>query len=400
MSRYFEAMRSRARAARRHRREVHRRRRDGGLRRPAAARGRRAARGPGRGRDARGARPPERGASARSWGVTLSTRTGVNTGEVVAGDPTGGQAFVTGDAVNVAARLEQAAEPGEILIGEATLRLVRDAVVVEDAGPLDAQGRSGTGAGVALLEVTPGAPGWTRQLDSHARRPRERARPSAGRSTAEPSSRDVRARHGHGRRGRRQVPARATSSSRGSADGATRRSPGSCLPYGEGITFRPDRRRHPGRSRASVERDPPGGAGEALRSSCRRAPRRRTGRGPARRPASVSRRRHRGSRRRSGRSESSSSTSARQSPARRRLRRHPLGRADVPRPPRVPRRLDPVRSRGVRLPRPAGAARTAPRLGSGPGERHPGDRWSRCSGPEIGGADPQPVGGPRRSRAR
>ena len=61
-------------------------------------------------------------------GGRLPTRTGVNTGEVVAGDPAGGQAFVTGDAVNIAARLEQAAAPGEILIGEPTYRLVRDAV--------------------------------------------------------------------------------------------------------------------------------------------------------------------------------------------------------------------------------------------------------------------------------
>src|SRR6478609_9694962 len=50
-------------------------------------------------------------------GVRLSIRTGVNTGEVVAGDPSAGQAFVTGDAVNVAKRLEGAAAAGEILIG-------------------------------------------------------------------------------------------------------------------------------------------------------------------------------------------------------------------------------------------------------------------------------------------
>ena len=48
----------------------------------------------------------------RRSGVRLATRTGVNTGEVVAGDPTRGQAFVVGDAVNVAARLEQAAGAG------------------------------------------------------------------------------------------------------------------------------------------------------------------------------------------------------------------------------------------------------------------------------------------------
>ena len=50
----------------------------------------------------------------RVWGVRLTNRTGVNTGEVVAGDPTAGQRLVTGDAVNVAARLEQAAPANEI----------------------------------------------------------------------------------------------------------------------------------------------------------------------------------------------------------------------------------------------------------------------------------------------
>src|SRR6188768_2047488 len=61
----------------------------------------------------------------------ISWRTGINTGEVVAGDAGAGQRFVSGDAVNTAARLEQAAQPNEILIGEATHRLVRDSVVAE-----------------------------------------------------------------------------------------------------------------------------------------------------------------------------------------------------------------------------------------------------------------------------
>ena len=56
----------------------------------------------------------------RDRGVTLASRIGVNTGEVVAGDPAAGQMLVTGDAVNTAARLEQAAAPGEILIGAET----------------------------------------------------------------------------------------------------------------------------------------------------------------------------------------------------------------------------------------------------------------------------------------
>jgi class 3 adenylate cyclase/tetratricopeptide (TPR) repeat protein len=76
------------------------------------------------------------------WGVQLQNRTGVNTGEVVAGDPTQGQRLVTGDVVNVAARLEQAAPALEILIGEPTYRLVRHAVDVEPVEPLELKGKS------------------------------------------------------------------------------------------------------------------------------------------------------------------------------------------------------------------------------------------------------------------
>ena len=77
------------------------------------------------------------------WGVRLQARTGVNTGEVIAGDASqGGQNFASGDAVNVAARLEQAAPPGEIFIGKHTLELVRDAVLVEPVPPLDLKGKS------------------------------------------------------------------------------------------------------------------------------------------------------------------------------------------------------------------------------------------------------------------
>jgi class 3 adenylate cyclase/tetratricopeptide (TPR) repeat protein len=76
------------------------------------------------------------------WGVTLTNRTGVNTGEIVAGDPSLGQRLVTGDAVNVAARLEQAAPANEILIGDSTYTLVRDAVQVEDVEPLELKGKS------------------------------------------------------------------------------------------------------------------------------------------------------------------------------------------------------------------------------------------------------------------
>src|SRR5262245_35039310 len=78
----------------------------------------------------------------RHYGVQLSNRTGVNTGEVVAGDPATGQRLVTGDAVNVAARLEQAAGEREVLLGELTYRLVRDSVDVTEVEPLALKGKA------------------------------------------------------------------------------------------------------------------------------------------------------------------------------------------------------------------------------------------------------------------
>src|SRR5688572_29769868 len=75
-------------------------------------------------------------------GVEIAVRTGIHTGEVAAGDPSRGQTLVTGDAVDTAARLEQAAGAGEILIGEPTFRLGRDAVVVEPIEGVDAKGEA------------------------------------------------------------------------------------------------------------------------------------------------------------------------------------------------------------------------------------------------------------------
>jgi class 3 adenylate cyclase len=71
----------------------------------------------------------------QSYGTRLELRMGVNTGEVVTGTE---ERLATGDAVNVAARLEQAAQPGEVLIGDETYRLVRDAVGAEEAPPVEA----------------------------------------------------------------------------------------------------------------------------------------------------------------------------------------------------------------------------------------------------------------------
>jgi len=100
------------------------------------------------------------------WGITIATRTGVNTGEVVASEAMPGEPLVTGDAVNVAARLEQAASPGEILIGAATHRLVHAAVVVEAVEPMELKGKTEPSAAVRLVEVLEGAEPFARRLDS------------------------------------------------------------------------------------------------------------------------------------------------------------------------------------------------------------------------------------------
>ena len=81
------------------------------------------------------------------YGTRLELRMGVNTGEVVTGTE---ERLATGDAVNVAARLEQAAQPGEVLLGEETYRLVRDGVEAEPTAP-----RRGEGQGRAARRLPP-----------------------------------------------------------------------------------------------------------------------------------------------------------------------------------------------------------------------------------------------------
>jgi class 3 adenylate cyclase/tetratricopeptide (TPR) repeat protein len=80
----------------------------------------------------------------------LQARIGLDTGEVVTGTE---ERLATGDVVNVAARLEQAAQPGAILIGEETLRLVRDAVATGEVEPLGLKGKAEPVAAHRLLDV-------------------------------------------------------------------------------------------------------------------------------------------------------------------------------------------------------------------------------------------------------
>jgi class 3 adenylate cyclase/tetratricopeptide (TPR) repeat protein len=99
---------------------------------------------------------------AREAGVPLRLRTGVNTGLVLMGE---GENLAIGDAVNVAARLEQVAAPGEIVLGADTFRLVRDAVEVEPLEPLNLKGKSQPVTAYRLLRVDPLAPGVARHLE-------------------------------------------------------------------------------------------------------------------------------------------------------------------------------------------------------------------------------------------
>jgi len=131
----------------------------------------------------------------RDWGVQIAARTGVNTGEVVAGDASGGQRFATGDAVNVAKRFEEAAPPGEILLGETTWKLVRDAVEVEPVEELELKGKGEVVSAYRLRSIEPGAeagraastPQWSAASASD---PSSSRRTSAPPASARPSSVD------------------------------------------------------------------------------------------------------------------------------------------------------------------------------------------------------------------
>jgi class 3 adenylate cyclase len=84
------------------------------------------------------------------FGDRLALRIGVNSGEVVIGRPREGSSFATGDPVNVAARLEQAAKPGQVLVGERTASLVGEAFELGEPVTVEAKGKEG---GVTAREL-------------------------------------------------------------------------------------------------------------------------------------------------------------------------------------------------------------------------------------------------------
>ena len=91
----------------------------------------------------------------RELGIRLGVRTGVSTGEVLVSEGAGEGLTASGDTMNVAARLEQTASAGEILIGARTRMLGGDALVVEDLAPLELKGKAQPVEAYRLLGVLP-----------------------------------------------------------------------------------------------------------------------------------------------------------------------------------------------------------------------------------------------------
>jgi DNA-binding SARP family transcriptional activator len=96
----------------------------------------------------------------RDFGVRLAVRTGIQTGEVVTGEPAGGRRPVVGEVATVAGRLQDAADPGEILLGDETRRLVGEAVRVE---PTEGAGEKTVWR---LLELLSREPAGSRRFDA------------------------------------------------------------------------------------------------------------------------------------------------------------------------------------------------------------------------------------------
>jgi class 3 adenylate cyclase/predicted ATPase/DNA-binding SARP family transcriptional activator len=159
----------------------------------------------------------------------VQARIGVNTGEVVTGTA---ERLVTGDAVNVAQRLEAAAAEGEVLLGEKTLALVRDTVEVEPVEPLALKGKSRPVAAYRLLA-----------LRALAERPLRA--PMVGRKTQLRRLNDALAQAVHDRScqlftvlGAAGVgKSRLVAEFAGHADARVVR--GRCLSYGQAITYHP-----------------------------------------------------------------------------------------------------------------------------------------------------------------
>jgi predicted ATPase/class 3 adenylate cyclase len=173
----------------------------------------------------------------RIWGVRLQVRIGVNTGEVIAGDPRHEGSFVSGEPVIVAKRLEQAAEPGEIMIGKATYPLVRHAVTPRPLERVQMKDMREEVGRRRVFEVDRHAPGIARRLDAPIVGREEELGLLQGafeRVAGERSCR-VFTLLGAAGIGKSRLVTELIASLGDRATAAV----GRCLPYGEGITFWP-----------------------------------------------------------------------------------------------------------------------------------------------------------------
>ena len=165
--------------------------------------------------------------------LQLEARIGIEAGEVVVDDAE--STFATGEAVNLAARLQEAARPGEILVGPTAYRLAAGSLVVEDAGPVELKGIDGPLRTWRVVDMLDGP-----------RRPVGPRAPLVGRedeldlleNTFKRSLRDSRAHlftiYGEAGVGKSRL-------AREFLDGVERASVlmGRALPYGEGVTYWP-----------------------------------------------------------------------------------------------------------------------------------------------------------------
>ena len=159
----------------------------------------------------------------------VRARIGVNTGEVVTAKH---ESLATGDAVNVAARLEQAAQPNEILIGEPTLALVRRAVEVEAVEPLTLRGKSQPVPAYRLLSVREAPERPHDAMFIGRRRELALVREAWERARSEQRCELVTV-VGDAGVGKSRLAAEFLAGIEGEA------LYGRCLPYGEGITYSP-----------------------------------------------------------------------------------------------------------------------------------------------------------------
>jgi class 3 adenylate cyclase/tetratricopeptide (TPR) repeat protein len=171
----------------------------------------------------------------RERGLRFTVRVGINTGEVVTGDASG--TLVTGDAVNVAKRLEEAGDGGDVIVGDATYRLARNAAQFERLAPLALKGKSVRIRAWRLVGVERDGLPYERHFETPLvgrRRELDHLRRAFRRSVAERTC-HLFTLLGTAGIGKTRLASELFEELAGDALVLT----GRCLPYGDGITFWP-----------------------------------------------------------------------------------------------------------------------------------------------------------------